>query len=227
MKTHKSLFSYLLPMLSILFIFGIIGNVTAKDKEVGDEVGDIIAVTLVTDYQGLPAEGDDYIYEEGVETSTPTSIHYFNGEIKKIKGCDVIFKAENGDTYAIPISDVVGYRFEDPASEMEAPLMEMIMNPQENCAKGVMDAQMYHGKFAGNFAGGLLLGVFMPIIVLATNPNPFNGNRTVMMSQNSDLFGDPYYLDCYKKQAKKQNMWAALAGWGTWMVIVVLASAAG
>ncbi len=203
----------LLPSFVILIVFGTIGELRANDNySEFENVKDIIAI--------YPSQLD-----VGKTEITPDDYLYFHGEIIKVKDCFVDFRSSDGQKYRIPGYDVMGYRLEDPMSQWEKPLLEMILNPQENCMAGKMDAEMFHKKGAGNFVGGILLGPFWVIGAAIWSPDPGDGKNTYMMSENKDLFTDPYYLKCYEKKARGTNVTAALGGWATWILFVLLVSA--
>ncbi len=227
MKKVRSLWTYLLPFLSILLLLGIVGNVSAKNRDKSFEMNDVIALYPVLDYSAEVANApEDYFYndlepisiyssEGGEVLVDPNDFLYFNGEIKKVKNCTITFKAEDGNTYKIPVSDVADYSFKDPMSKWDAPLMEMAMNPQESCARGARDARRKHST-GGYFLGGLLFGVFALIPAVIIDPMP-----------RGYQFSDPDYLECYSKVAKSKNIYSALGGWGIWMILAgILASSA-
>jgi hypothetical protein len=54
-----------------------------------------------------------------------------------------------------------------------------------------------------------------------SNPTPYRGINTLMMSKNKEQFSDPEYLTCYKKKAKGNLVLMELAGWGTWILLVL------
>lgn len=208
--THK-LYSFLLPSLIALLLIGTISNIKADSFA---EVRDIIGIKPLHLDPGL----NDIAYEDLI---------YFHGEIKKVKKCFVHFKATDGNTYKIPGDQIYAYRVEDPVSDLNDIMASVVMDNTENCSKGMADAQMHHKKALGNYAGGFLLGIFWVIGAAVASPTPMKGKNTMALSENSELFTDPYYLDCYKKKAKTTNVLAAVGGWATWIAVVLLASSGG
>lgn len=212
MKKPK-LITFLFPALAILMLLGVVGNVKAFTTEA--EVEDIIGVRQQVMVDGTMVTPESY-----------DELMYFHGKVKKVKDCAVHFKATDGNTYIIPGDDIFAYRLKDEESKFEDAMFEIVTNGDE-CAKGTYDADNYHGKYAGNFAGGFLLGVFWIIGAAIADPTPYKGKDTMLMSQNQHLFTNPVYLQCYKKKAKAKNVGAATAGWATWILIVLLASSGG
>jgi len=207
------LYTVLFPSLVILIVFGTIGELRANDNySEFENVKDIIAI--------YPSQ-----LEVGNTEITPDDYLYFNGEIIKVKDCFVDFRSSDGQKYRIPGYDIMGYRLEDPMSKWEEALLEMIVNPEENCMAGRMDAAVFHKRKFGNFVGGILLGPFWVIGAAIWSPDPGSGRDTYIMSDNKDLFSDPYYLDCYKRKARSNNVIAALGGWATWILFALIASA--
>ena len=96
----------------------------------------------------------------------------------------------------------------------------------EKCAFGQQDAEMFHGKKGGHFVLGFLFGPFALIGTALANPTPDRGARTYMLSQHKDLFSDPAYLMCYKKKARGKLLGMEAAGWGTWILLLLLIAAA-
>jgi hypothetical protein len=219
MKNHKKMFRFLAPALTVLLLLGTVGHLKADMPEDGTmtlpdgtELVDLIAV--------FPFESD----------TEATDMKYFTGEITKVKDCYVHFKHTDGTRSRIPGNAIGAYYMSDlspKGEEMDMALRTMILDPTRSCQAGTSDADLYHKRFAGNFAGGMLLGVFWVIGAAVSNPSPMRGQQTMMMSDNKDLFTNPYYLNCYKKKARSKNVIAALAGWGTWILLVAIAGSGG
>jgi len=210
MKESPKLISILSPILMILILLGSVGNLKA-DVEVDDvsNIKDIIAL-----YPFDTDECDD--------------MRYFHGKITKVKDCFVHFKSNDGEKFRLPGNAIGGYYIQDATNvELDAAMLNVILDPNYACTQGTMDAQQYHKKALGNYAGGLLLGVFWVIGAAVAKPTPYKSSTTLAKSQNEDLFTDAMYLECYKKKARGTHVLAALGGWATWIAIVVLASAAG
>lgn len=93
------------------------------------------------------------------------------------------------------------------------------------CLDGKLDAGLYHGKTTGHFILGVLFGPFAILGTLAiANPTPEKSKTTMKKSKNKELFSDPEYLKCYKKEAKGNLIVAEGLGWGAWVVFVLLIS---
>jgi len=55
-----------------------------------------------------------------------------------------------------------------------------------------------------------------------SDPTPEKGKQTYMMSDNKEQFSDPQYLSCYKKKAKGQLIGMEGAGWGTFLLLLLI-----
>lgn len=148
---------------------------------------------------------------------TLTNQMSFKGQIKKVNPCSVIFKTEEGKV-EIPAEDVNSLVFSEESGKAYRKYMQQ-ENYGDACFKGQTDASQYHGKVGQHIAWGILFGPFGVIGAAVANPTPMKGNETLMMSKNKDLFSDPGYLTCYKKQAKKKNVLTTCAGWGMWILL--------
>ena len=98
----------------------------------------------------------------------------------------------------------------------------MSFEDPNNCLSGRLDAENYHGKKGGHFVLGVLFGPFAMIGTALADPTPAKGKQTYMMSENKDQFNDPEYLSCYKKKAKGQLIGAEAAGWGAWILLLLV-----
>lgn len=146
----------------------------------------------------------------------------FQGEVRKIKNCEIVFVA-SGDKYYIPADSIFSIQFEDVNNKVYQDYLALANDPQA-CLKGTTDAQQFHGKAGAHVLLGFLFGPFAMIGAALASPNPYNGRMTPFASQNKDLFNDPVYLKCYKKKAKGRNVGYATLGWGIWIMIVIAIS---
>lgn len=142
----------------------------------------------------------------------------FSGKVKKIKNCEIKFKAK-GEVYFIPAEDVFSVVFENPNDKVLAAYQEL--DDSEKCMKGRTDADLYHGKTGLHVALGVLFGPFAILGAALGNPSPDKGKDTYMMSKNRENFSDPAYLSCYKKKAKGQNVGNTALGWGAWILLLL------
>ena len=143
----------------------------------------------------------------------------FQGDVKRIRDCQVVFKAE-GQRFRIPAQDILFIKFEDPDDKILKRYQEM--NDPDKCLKGRRDADLYHGKTGAHFALGALFGPFAVIGAAIANPEPQDGKETLQLSKNDKMFDDPAYLQCYKKKAKKKNAGTAALGWLSWVAILLI-----
>jgi hypothetical protein len=143
----------------------------------------------------------------------------FEGKVTRIKECSIVFKTEIG-SFIIPGRDIENVQFENLSSRRIA-RYQSHFNP-DNCLAGKMDASIYHGKKGGHFFLGFLFGPFAVLGTLLANPTPDKGNATYRMSDNRELFHDPYYLRCYKRKARGGLVAMELAGWASWLVVFAL-----
>ena len=147
----------------------------------------------------------------------------FEGTVKSIKHCSVKFKTTAG-TFKIPAGDILMLKFENPENNI---YVDYLANQTKNpCLEGQSDAIKFHGKRGGHFVLGFLFGPFAILGTALSKPTPYRGSETVAFSKNEDLFDDPVYLKCYKKKAKSRLIGMELAGWGSWLVIWAIISAA-
>jgi len=151
---------------------------------------------------------------------TLTNNKRFEGKVKKIQNCNVVFKV-NGEKYIVPATDIYSIEFENPKDKVYVEYMELQDDP-DKCMKGRFDADNYHGKTVGHIALGVLFGPFAIIGAAVADPTPQKGNDTYIMSKNRDLFDDPAYLTCYKKKAKGKNVGNAAIGWGCWILFLLM-----
>jgi hypothetical protein len=148
----------------------------------------------------------------------------FEGKVVRIKKCEVVFKT-NGRKYEIPASEIYSIQFGDVQDHVYLNFMES--RQVGNCLKGRYDAETFHGKRGGHFVLGMLFGPFAMIGTALSKPTPARGRDTMLLSPNKDLFSDPEYISCYMKRAKGQLIGMEAAGWGAWILFVVLVNSSG
>jgi hypothetical protein len=161
-------------------------------------------------------------FAKGNDVLTLTSNKSFKGDVVRIKDCNVVFKAENGEKYTVPANDIETLKFEDVNNKVYTNYLSMMSADNSACMKGASDGKAFHGKGGIHVALGVLFGPFAVIGAAIGSPNPMNGARTAEMSKNSDLFSDPTYLECYKKAARGKNVGMTAAGWGMWIILLLL-----
>ena len=149
-----------------------------------------------------------------VNKSDGTPGRSFEGVIKRIKKCEVVFETE-GEKYFVPASEIYSLNFADSTSRILTRYLKIPLD--DRCMKGTMDAQMYHSA-AGSFVCGVLFGGFAVIGAALGNPMPGNAAN---VSPNRELFSDPVYLYCYSQTARKKNIQNAALGWGTWALFLL------
>jgi hypothetical protein len=148
---------------------------------------------------------------------TLTNQMVFEGEVIKIKDCEVYFKSE-GESYIIPSSDIFSLQFENTTNKIFTEYLKLADVDSNKCLNGRIDAEAYHGKQGLHFALGVLFGPIALIGTALSNPTPDKGKNTYLMSKNKDQFSDPEYLICYKKKAKGKLVSATSLGWLTWIL---------
>ena len=146
----------------------------------------------------------------------------FKGCIVGIEDSTIIFNAENEDYY-VPFSDISFLLVEDSTKEIYSALQNLdVSDSNVNiCQLAQVDASMYHGKKFGHFCLGLLFGPFSMIGTALSNPTPFRGSETALLSKNSQYFSDPVYLTCYKKKVKGQLIGTEAIGWAAWLLLLL------
>lgn len=157
---------------------------------------------------------------EGSDVVILNNQKVFTGEIIRVKGCEVVFKF-NEEKFTIPMADIKALDFADVKSR-EYKRFNAFQSDPESCAKGVNDATAYHGKGGLHFALGALFGPFTVIGAAISNPTPASGANTAALSSNKDLFNDAEYLTCYTKKARGKNVGNSAAGWGAWVLLILL-----
>ena len=138
-----------------------------------------------------------------------------------LKNCEVFFRSL-GNKYVIPASEIFSIQFEDTKNKVYTKYINL-PEGENKCLNGQMDAENYHGKKGGHFALGFLFGPFAMVGTLLASPTPEKGKRTYLMSKNKEQFTDYEYIKCYKKKAKAQLIGMEAAGWGSYLIILLLA----
>lgn len=146
----------------------------------------------------------------------------FKGQVVKVRSCEMVFKAE-GRRYSIPFTDIKTIEFLEQGSKVHKKFKSFNLS-SESCAKGLEDAENFHGRRSRHFFLGLLLPAIPVVVALLSEPNPVARKRIASLSQNQNLFSDPDYLMCYKKTAKKSNVKNAAIGSGVTLVIMGVAA---
>jgi len=147
----------------------------------------------------------------------------FEGKLSKIKDCAVVFKTE-GKRYIVPASEIFSIQFENPENRVYTKYVEMAKGDTNACLNGRFDAENFHGKREAHFVLGVLFGPFAMIGTALSNPTPNRGRHTYLLSKNKDQFSDLEYLKCYRRKALTQLIGAEAAGWGAWLVFLVIVS---
>ena len=145
----------------------------------------------------------------------------FEGKVKRIKHCSVIFKA-GGQKYEIPASEIFSLQFENTDDKVYTNYLKLLEEDPNLCMQGRLDAENYHGKKGGHVVLGFLFGPFAMLGTALANPTPDKGKQTYMMSKNKEHFDDLEYLSCYKKKAKGQLIGMEAIGWGAWLLLVLM-----
>lgn len=176
------------------------------------------------------AKVNSIINNEKVDILKLKNGRQFQGTVGKIhvkskNEVSIKFNVEEQE-YWIPSEDIQAIQFGNTQSQPYLKLKGIAQrSDSEKCRFGRNDADAYHGKGFAHFAYGFLFGPFAVIGAAIASPTPDSGSDTMVMSENTDYFDDPSYLNCYSKKAKKQNIGNTLAGWGSWVLIFVLATA--
>ena len=158
----------------------------------------------------------------GRDILTLTNNQRFEGEIRKIKSCVLTFEVKR-QVYLIPGEYIYSIEFEDSSCKVLTDYLSI--GNGKNCFKGYQDAKGLHGKTGGAFALGVLFGPLAIIGTALCSPTPDRGRSTITLSQNQDLFGDPQYLECYKKTARRNLVASAALGWFVSIVLFIVITA--
>ncbi len=145
----------------------------------------------------------------------------FDGKVTRIKDCSVVFRA-SGHRYVIPAEDISTIQFANISDKVYIDYLKLTPETQNMCLNGRTDAENFHGKKGGHFALGVLFGPFAMIGTAISNPTPEKGKDTFLMSNNKDQFSNPEYLSCYRKKAKGQLIGMEAAGWGAWILLLLV-----
>ena len=150
----------------------------------------------------------------------------FEGKIVKLKDCSIVFKVEE-KRYEIPSDNIFSIEFENTQNKLYHNYLKQAMVNENLCFQGQMDAQNFHGKKGGHFVLGVLFGPFAILGTALANPSPFNASNSMMMmsSEDKSKYSDPQYLSCYKRKAKGQLIAMEAAGWGAWIIFILMAGA--
>lgn len=143
----------------------------------------------------------------------------FEGKITRIKDCAVVFKAE-GKKYVVPATEIYSIQFNDISDKVYTDYLKLSDEESDKCLNGRADADLLHGKKGGHLVLGFLFGPLAVIGTALSNPSPESGKKTLVDSKHKDLFNDPEYLNCYKKQAKGNLIGTELMGLGVWAFVL-------
>lgn len=152
---------------------------------------------------------------------TLTNALVFDGKVTKIKHCQVSFMVQ-GTKYNIPAADVHSIVFEDKSDKVYTRYLKQLEVDPGRCVNGRLDAGSYHGKKSSHIAMGFLFGPFAMLGTALANPTPEKGKLTGKMSEHTDLFNDPDYLECYQKKAKGKLIGAEAIGFGISALMILL-----
>jgi hypothetical protein len=145
----------------------------------------------------------------------------FSGKVIYIKNCEIKFKATNGKIFKIPASDIHSVEFENSSDKVLTYYLNIIDSTTDKCLRGNLDGGRLHGKAGIHVGLGVLFGPFAVIGAAFGNPSPSKGSKTNRISENKNLFQDPTYLYCYKKEARQNNVKYTALGWLSWVVVSV------
>ena len=94
--------------------------------------------------------------------------------------------------------------------------------PESTCTMGMLDAIQY-SKFTGAQIGGGLTGIFWPIGMIGTAAiASVKPNEQSLNFPEHALMEDDFYLDCYRKTAKKQKSRLTWLGASTGFTMTML-----
>ena len=155
------------------------------------------------------------------DTVTLNNDMQFDGTVTKLNTCNVEFFTE-GNLYEIPAEEIKSVKFSNSNNKLLVAYLASEITDNDNCLKGRLDAENYHGKKGGHFILGMLFGPFAMVGTALSNPTPDKGKKTYLMSENKGLFNDLEYLSCYKKEAKKQLIKMEGLGWATWILLAIV-----
>lgn len=145
----------------------------------------------------------------------------YYGKVLKIDQCKVHFKTDC-QTLIIDADSIEFLKFECPENEIYQNYINDL-TIKEKCLRGHNDAKNLHNQGLAHFFIGVLFGPLAIVGSIVSTPTPNKSKNTMLLSENKDLFGDPNYLECYRKEAKSKNISAILGGACTWALFYLLA----
>lgn len=173
-----------------------------------------------------------------------SSGHSYVGRIYGIEEMEILFTGINQTDYAVPISDILSIKFEDPDTEianefkqLTSELMEYevmtdgtelpIGNSDDPYLQGRYDAQGYHGKGGGYFAAGVFLGPAGYLFLIGDNrftPNNAKFREEFVFDRDLDdwQYMQGYELACKRRQASFITGGVAINTLLSLMILVLL-----
>lgn len=143
-------------------------------------------------------------------------------DVIRVKSCELTVKIEN-EKFVIPATEIQSIEFENVNDPEYLDFIKMNQFGGDACLSGQQDAENFHGKKGGHIALGVLFGPFAILgTALFADPDPSKGAKTASMSTNKQMFSDPAYLQCYKKEAKSGLIKAEAIGWAAWLIFLLL-----
>lgn len=138
----------------------------------------------------------------------------FEGKVLRFQECEIHFRAA-GQKYVNPSADMLSFEFEDAYDKVCRNYLEIQTTNQDLCLQGQFEVDNYHGKEAGHFFLGVLLGLYAMIGKAISNPTPYGGRKTYIQLQNSDYFNDPEFLSRCEKKINGKLTGMEATGWTT------------
>lgn len=172
-----------------------------------------IALVLFIGFLFNPIEAEDILILNNTKQ--------FEGKVTKIKNCMVTFKV-HGEKFQIPAYDIFSIEFGDKQDQVYTKYVKQLEVDPGKCVSGRLDAANYHGKKSSHIALGFLFGPFAMLGTALANPTPQKGKLTYRMSENSELFSDPDYLECYKQKVKGRLIGAEAIGFGIAALMILM-----
>jgi hypothetical protein len=145
----------------------------------------------------------------------------YEGKVTKIRNCQVTFSA-GGDRYHIPAADIHSIKFASQDDRVYRRYLNELEVDPSKCVNGRLDAAQYHGKKSSHIALGFLFGPLAMVGTAMADPTPDKGKLTTQRSENSEMFSDPDYLNCYRKRAKGKLIGAESIGFGISLLMILL-----
>jgi hypothetical protein len=146
----------------------------------------------------------------------------FKGEIVKVNKCSIDFAMED-NVFSIPASDIVYAEFAK-ISKRRVSKINRVLSNGDNCLAGTSDGSM-HGHKGGHFCAGFFGGLIGFVIVAVVDRTPSKSGNVVIAADNKSLWSDSSYLMCYEKASKKEAMKMAGIGWGSFLILYIVALA--